>query len=295
MRSFPLLRPAFLRTSPFLHPRHSITAVTVRKMPKATKTKTSSSARKDPIAKPSSSTRNAEPSAENSKPPTRGRGRPKKDSSTSQPADPKTSHLYTDDNPSTTLHGTGFKDATTAHQTLTLISKRSLTYQFQTVNTLYHRAKHHPAMKKGDTAGNEDMRAAVAVFENWLQTTYPAAKESLREGGFKPLLSKGYVEKQLPSIRKHLSPDEEAVRFAEMYTSLGRNKRLGNVLLDDSKPEGPDWEVRRYEALCELVPEGSEWEETDLWEGGEKKNGLGRRHLSVVAWGWSPVQERSLP
>ena len=286
MRSFPLLRSAFLCISPFLHPRHSIAA---RKMPKATKPKTSSSARKDPIAKPDTSTK----VAEDPKPPSRGRGRSKKDSSTSQPADPKASHLYTDDNPNTTLHGTGFKDATTAHQTLTLISKRSLTYQFQTVNTLYHRAKHHPAMKKGE--GNPEIRAAIEIFENWLQSTYPAAKESLREGGFKPLLSKGYVEKQLPSIRKHLSPDEEAVRFAEMYTSLGRNKRLGNVLLDDSKPEGPDWEVRRYEALCELVPEGSEWEETDLWEGGEKKKGLGRRHFEVVAWGWSPVQERSLP
>lgn len=31
--------------------------------------------------------------------------------------DPKQSHLYTDDNPETTLHGTGFKDAATAEKT----------------------------------------------------------------------------------------------------------------------------------------------------------------------------------
>lgn len=31
--------------------------------------------------------------------------------------DPKQSHLYTDDNPETTLHGTGFKDAATAENT----------------------------------------------------------------------------------------------------------------------------------------------------------------------------------
>lgn len=31
--------------------------------------------------------------------------------------DPKDSHLYTDDNPETTLQGTGFKDATTANNT----------------------------------------------------------------------------------------------------------------------------------------------------------------------------------
>lgn len=31
--------------------------------------------------------------------------------------DPKDSHLYTDDNPETTLQGTGFKDAATANST----------------------------------------------------------------------------------------------------------------------------------------------------------------------------------
>jgi len=85
------------------------------------------------------------------------------------------------------------------------------------------------------------------------------------------------------------------VRFAELYASLGRNKRLGNTLLDDSNPGGQDWEVRRYEALCELVPEGTTWEKDDLWEGGEKKSGLTKKHLEVLGWAWSPVQERSLP
>jgi hypothetical protein len=51
--------------------------------------------------------------------------------------DPKDSHLYTDDNPETTLHGTGFKDSDAAKHTIKLVSKRSLTYQFQTINTMY--------------------------------------------------------------------------------------------------------------------------------------------------------------
>jgi hypothetical protein len=49
----------------------------------------------------------------------------------------KDSHLYTDDNPETTLHGTGFKDTEAAKHTIELVSKRSLTYQFQTINTMY--------------------------------------------------------------------------------------------------------------------------------------------------------------
>lgn len=288
-----LSKSTSLRASP-LHCIRQDTVTRSVTMPKASKTKTAS-ARVDPIAKQAKPTK-ASADTEGAKP-SRGRGRPKKE--TKEPADdakdPKASHLYTDDNPATTLHGTGFRDAATAKHTLDLISKRSLTYQFQTVNTMYHRAKHHPAMKKGDTAGNADMRAAIEVFEKWLESTYPAAKEELREGGFKPLLSKGYVEKHLSTIKSTLSNTTETVRFAETYTSLGRNKRLGNVLLDDSKPEGPDWEVKRYEALCKLVPEGKQWSPEDLWEGGEKKAGLSGKHLEVVAWAWSPVQERSLP
>ena len=62
--------------------------------------------------------------------------------------DPKASHLYTDDNPKTTIHGTGFKDKAAAERTLDLIGQRSLIYQYQTVNTMFNRAKHHPSMRK---------------------------------------------------------------------------------------------------------------------------------------------------
>ncbi|KAI7552854.1 hypothetical protein KC331_g1605, partial [Hortaea werneckii] len=196
---------------------------------------------------------------------------------THQPKDPKTSHLYTDDNPSTTIHGTGFKDAATAHHTLDLIKNRSLTYQFQTVNTMFHRASHHPAMKKtstsssssgsgGNSSSQQNMKEAMSIFRHWLDDTYPAAKSSLRAGGFKPLLSKPLVEKYLPLILSSsssssgLKDDDDAKAFAQRYVNLAKGKRLGNVLLDDADPTGLDWEGRRYRALCGLVPEGKEKE-----------------------------------
>ncbi|KAI7553207.1 hypothetical protein KC331_g1380, partial [Hortaea werneckii] len=209
---------------------------------------------------------------------------------THQPKDPTKSHLYTDDNPSTTIHGTGFKDAATAHHTLDLIKNRSLTYQFQTVNTMFHRASHHPAMKKTSTSSSDSngnsqqgMKEAMAIFRHWLDETYPAAKSALRAGGFKPLLSKPLVEKYLPLILSSASSsssspssgaagagapnddddndnDNDAKVFAQRYINLAKGKRLGNVLLDDGDPTGLDWEGRRYRALCELVPEGKEKE-----------------------------------
>lgn len=46
------------------------------------------------------------------------KGKAKAKAEEAKPAkDPKDSHLYTDDNPETSLQGTGFKDAATANKT----------------------------------------------------------------------------------------------------------------------------------------------------------------------------------
>ena len=213
--------------------------------------------------------------------------------------DPKDSHLYTDDNPATTIHGTGFKDKSAALRTLDLIKNRSLIYQFQTVNTMYHRAKHHPSMRKAapGAASTQPMREAMEVFREWLDVTYPAAKDALRAGGFKPLLSKKTVEKYLPRIENSKSVSEDAKRFATVYAELPKGKKLGNVLVDDSKPMEHDWEARRYVALECLVPEGKEagekeWKLSELWNDDRQ---LSDQHLEMVAWAWSPGAEGKLP
>ncbi|KAH9827832.1 hypothetical protein Tdes44962_MAKER02766 [Teratosphaeria destructans] len=221
---------------------------------------------------------------------------------TRPPADPKASHLYTDDNPSTTIHGTGFKDKSAAASTLTLIASRSLIYQFQTVNTLYNRAKHHPAMKRAvdGAASTQDMRAAMEVFREWLDVTYPTLKDGLRAGGFKPVVSKKVVEQYLPRIEGSEDVSEGAKQFARVYVELPRGKKLGNVLVDASRPEEPDWEARRYVELASLVPEGKEdaggWEDGELWVdgGGVDEKVPTRVHLEMIAWAWSPWKEHQL-
>jgi hypothetical protein len=271
-------------------------------MPKATRAKASSS-RKDPLSKPSKEEESTSKSKSEPQP-----SEETSDNDNTKPAPKrssrkdtgKDSHLYTDDNPATTLHGTGFKDAATANNTLELISKRSLTYQFQTINTLFHRARNHPSVKKAKTSDGAPagINEALEIFKTWLDETYPAAKAALRAAGFKPLLSKTLVEKHLENITTAKGSgaiNAEAADFASLYVSLPKNRRLGNVLLDDDKPGEADWEIRRYEALNKLVPEGDEdgkgWAEDRLWDG---KGGLSAEHLTLVAWGWSPVGERSL-
>eukprot|EP00588_Corethron_pennatum_P002943 CAMPEP_0194294480 /NCGR_PEP_ID=MMETSP0169-20130528/50755_1 /TAXON_ID=218684 /ORGANISM="Corethron pennatum, Strain L29A3" /LENGTH=616 /DNA_ID=CAMNT_0039043343 /DNA_START=134 /DNA_END=1984 /DNA_ORIENTATION=- len=72
------------------------------------------------------------------------------------------SNLYTDDNPSTTIKGTGFKDAATAERTIRLTSQPGVRFnQYWTVRAMRERAAHHPH----PTAG---IREALRIFDQWL-------------------------------------------------------------------------------------------------------------------------------
>ncbi|ROW08271.1 hypothetical protein VMCG_03154 [Cytospora schulzeri] len=152
---------------------------------------------------------------------------------------PKRSHLYTDETPETAIQGAGFKDAETAKKTISLVSKRSLTYQWQTINTMYNRAKHHPKKTK-------DIEAAQAVFQTWLKETYP--KEKREQRSFKPL-SKKTVEAFLPLLEQTEGID---TTFADMYVNLEARKRLANTLVDEKEPGEPDWDRTRTDALAKL-------------------------------------------
>lgn len=71
------------------------------------------------------------------------------------------SRLYSDDHPEKSLQNTGFKNKSMAIQTLSLIKKRSLHYQFTVINTMYYRAKNHPNR-------TEKMEEAMKIFKSWL-------------------------------------------------------------------------------------------------------------------------------
>ena len=110
------------------------------------------------------------------------------------------------------------------------------------------------------------------------------------------MLSKTVVTKIMPSLEANKAKiGADALEFAKLYTSLAKNKRLGNVLLDDEKPGEADWEVKRYEALALLVPEDKEesksWDKSELWDG---EGGLSIEHLKLIAWAWSPLGDRGL-
>ncbi|PNS17660.1 PARP-type zinc finger-containing protein [Sphaceloma murrayae] len=219
-----------------------------------------------------------EPAIDSAVPPPNKRSRTK---------DPRASHLYTDDNPSTTLHGTGFKDRATALHTLDLVSSRSLTYQFQTINTMLYRARGHAHKTDG-------INEAIEVFQKWTEG-YKSRKAELRSF---PLLSKPKVKEYLERYDegdfgdegKETEELEGAEAFARMYVELGPRKRLANTLVDEKHPEKEDWEVRRYKQLCGLVKEGKNWETGQLWID-ERGRIPTKEHLRLLFWGWSPSKK----
>lgn len=80
------------------------------------------------------------------------------------------STLYNDFHPNKSLKSTGFKDSKTAFNTIKLVSKRSLRYQFDVINTMYNRAKYHQYR-------NKDMEDAMKIFAKWLKE-YPKLKKT---------------------------------------------------------------------------------------------------------------------
>ena len=70
--------------------------------------------------------------------------------------------LYNDLHPEKSVKNTGFKDSEIAMNTIKIVSKRCLKYQFDVINTMYNRAKYHPYRTK-------DMMEAMKIFKKWLK------------------------------------------------------------------------------------------------------------------------------
>ena len=71
--------------------------------------------------------------------------------------------LYSDRNPKTTIKGFGYKNAKKARNTLKKLKNlnKPEVYNFQVINTMYYRAKHHKYRTK-------DMEEAMRVFKKYL-------------------------------------------------------------------------------------------------------------------------------
>jgi len=81
------------------------------------------------------------------------------------------SHLFTDENPATTIKGTGYKNKFIAQRTIKLTSQPGVRYkQYWTIRAMRERAAHCLNQTK-------DMQDAIAVFDEWLTSYKEPTKE----------------------------------------------------------------------------------------------------------------------
>jgi len=153
--------------------------------------------------------------------------------------------LYNDLHPEKSLKKTGFKDIKTAMRTIKLVSKRSLRYQFDVINTMYNRAKYHPHKTK-------QMGEAINIFKKWLNKYSKLRK--LEDKNYK-FLSLKQIEKyekiaelyKVSKVARGLKKGSKTdYGFLEMYKKVnGKANKLQYIPVKKNKPEGQDyWSYR---------------------------------------------------
>lgn len=140
------------------------------------------------------------------------------------------SKLYADDHPTTSLQGTGFKDAETATKTLKLIKKRSSKYQYDVVNTMYNRAKYHPHQ-------TSDMKEAMKIYKKWL-LEYKTKKEDNYE--FLPI----------SIVSKYSDKDNT---FLSIYKKVKTPYKLQYIPVIKDRPDGYDYYSYRNKVIKEQL------------------------------------------
>jgi len=149
----------------------------------------------------------------------------------------KNNELYSDNNPSTTLIGTGFVDENKAVQTLRLIRKRSIIYQKSVVNTMYNRAKFHPNKTK-------NMIQAMKIFKKWMIKN----NKTKRKYEYLPLKIINKYEKFIKSSKL------ESFEIFSIYKKIkGKFNKMPFILIDENKPDGMDYDIFREKILNKLL------------------------------------------
>ena len=196
--------------------------------------------------------------------------------------------LYNDLHPKKSLQNTGFKDKKIAENTIKLVSKRSLKYQFDVINTMYNRAKFHPHQ-------TESMESAMEVFSIWLKK-YSKLKKN--EDSKYPYLSLNKILKYeklaelygisevVRGIKKGTKTDKG---FLQIYKELnGKSHKLQYIPIKSTKPEGQDYWSYRIAFINARLGQMKKANTSLYYTEGKYKNLPTKQHLILIMHAYSP-------
>jgi hypothetical protein len=196
--------------------------------------------------------------------------------------------LYNDLHPDKSLKNTGFKNITTANHTINIVSKRSLRYQFDVINTMYNRAKYHPHI-------TDDMKEAMVIFKKWLKN-YSKMKStedkkypwlSLKTIAKYEKIAELYgVSKVARGLKKGTRTDEG---FLAMYKKVGgKASKLQYIPVRKNKPEGNDYYSYRISFLNSRMGQIRSSKTPLYYTEGKFKGLPTKQHIILIMHGYSP-------
>ncbi len=200
----------------------------------------------------------------------------------------KSQDLYTDLNPKTTIHGTGFKDVDTAIRTIQLIQHRSLRYQFDVINTMYNRAKYHPNL-------TSDMKKAMRIFAKWIKE-YKDEKE--KEDMLYPFLPldtiKSYekladiykVSEIARGLKKGTKTDQG---FLKILKSVSHPNKLQYIPVKIKNPQGQDYWSYRISFINSRLGQMKKAKTPLFYTEGKYKGLPTKQHVILILHGFSPL------
>jgi len=191
--------------------------------------------------------------------------------------------LYNDLHPDKSLKNTGFKDREKAINTINLITKRSLRYQFDVINTMYNRAKFHPHK-------TAQMEEAMVIFKKWL-SSYPKLKKyENKMFGMDKFLTLEQIEKyeKLAKIYK-ISGIVKGINFLEMYKDVnGKANKLQYIPINLDKPDGLDYWSYRIQFIKYKLSKIEQQNTPLYYVSGKYKNLPTKQHIILILHGYSP-------
>jgi hypothetical protein len=196
--------------------------------------------------------------------------------------------LYNDLHPENSLKNTGFKNLATAIHTINIISKRSLRYQFDVINTMYNRAKYHPHI-------NDDMKQAMGVFKKWLKNYTKMKSAEDKKYPWLPLKTIAKYEKiaELYGVSMVARGLKKGTRtdngFLEMYKKVGgKANKLQYIPVKKNKPDRLDYWSYRISFLNSRMGQIKHSKSPLYYTEGKYKGMPTKQHIIVILHGYSP-------
>ena len=220
------------------------------------------------------------------------RGATAEEKSSSENGDKKSGwsggQLFGSETTETTFQGAGFKDKEKALETLQLLEGRDITFQFQIINSMFHRAKVIHKRTK-DPTKLRNLTEAIETFETWLNDyrSHSRAKENLTYlpldvvEAFQPLADRYGVKTEVPGVEAN---------FLKVYREAdGDLKKLRVLKVNPEEEKSITWDVHRNKQLKPLVERIKGDDTPPLYRTEEKVRGLPtKEHVELVMWGYSP-------